>query len=220
MMFLSVLEFIKCLWEFIGLLSNYHNMTHVLHYIKGTIKYRITYGRNNKDIWPISYIDADYGGDLDDCHSCSRHIFVQAGGPTSWGIQYQPTVALSTMETKYMALTRAMKQILWMYLAMDEVGYPQPHPAILWNDNAGAVLLSKNTKLNVRVKHIDIHYHYIHNCISDGNINIHHLPSTENLADMLTKQLPWVMHERHCLSLHLHDPKVPVSARGSVVNKG
>ena len=107
-----------------------------------------------------------------------------------------------------------------MYTAMDEVGYPQPCPAILWNDNAGAVLLLKNTKHNAKVKHIDIHYHYIHDCVSDGDINVCHLPSTENLTDMLTKQLPRVMHERHCLSLHLCNPKVPVSARGSVVNKG
>ena len=94
-----------------------------------------------------------------------------------------------------MALTRAMKQILWMYSAMDEIGYPQPCPAILWNNNGGAVLLSKSTKHNVRVKHIDIRYHYIHDCISDGDIDVRHLPSTKNLVDMLTKQLPRVTHE-------------------------
>ena len=104
--------------------AHWNTLTHVLCYIKGTIEYRITYGRNNKDIRPIGYADTDYGGDLDNRHSCSGHVFVQAGGPTSWGTQNQPTVALSTMEAKYMALTRAMKQILWMYSAMDEVGYP------------------------------------------------------------------------------------------------
>ena len=89
-----------------------------------------------------------------------------------------------------MALTRAMKQILWMYSPMDEVGYPQPRPVILWNDNAGAVLLSKNTKHNAKVKHIAICYHYIRDRVSDGDIDVRHLPSTENLMDMLTKHLP------------------------------
>ena len=112
------------------------------------------------------------------------------------------------------------KQILWMYSVMDEVGYPQPWPAILWNDNASTVLLLKNMKHNVRVKYIDIQYHCIHDCISDGAINVHHIPSTKYLADMLMKQHLWVMHKRHCLLLHLCDPKVPVSARGSDVNKG
>ena len=54
-----------------------------------------------------------------------------------------------------MALTRAMKQILWMYAAMDEVGYPQPKPAILYNDNLGAVVLMQKTKNNIKVKHIN-----------------------------------------------------------------
>ena len=68
---------------------------------------------------------------------------------------------LSMTEAGYMALTRAMKQILWMYAAMDEVGYPQSKPTILYNDNLGAILLTQNTKNNIKVKHIDIDYHYI-----------------------------------------------------------
>ena len=89
--------------------THWNALTHVLHYIKGTIEYMITYGRDNKDIWLIGYVDTDYSSNLDNRRSCSGHIFVQAGGPTSWGTQYQPTVALSTTEAKYMALTRVMK---------------------------------------------------------------------------------------------------------------
>ena len=200
--------------------AHWNTLTHVLRYIKGSLDYRITYGGDNKEIQPIGYVDVDYGGDLDSRRSCSGHVFIQAGGPTSWGTQYQPTVALSTTEAEYMALTRAMKQILWMYSAMDEIGYPQPRPGILWNDNAGAVLLSKNTKHNARVKHIDIRYHYIRERISDGDIDVRHIPSTENLADMLTKPLSRVTHEKHCISLRLCDRREPIPARGSVVNRG
>ena len=53
-------------------------------------------------------------------------------------------------EAEYMALTRVIKRFLWMYAAMDEVGYPQPKPAILYNDNSGAVLLTRNTKTMLR----------------------------------------------------------------------
>ena len=41
----------------------------------------------------------------------------------AWGSQYQPTIALSTTEAEYMALTRVMKQILWMYVS-------QLHPSV------------------------------------------------------------------------------------------
>ena len=143
----------------------------------------------------------DYAGDLDDHRSCAGHVFVQAGGPTAWGSQYQPTVALSTTEAEYMALTRVMKQILWMYTAMDEVGYPQPKPAILYNDNSGAVLLTQNTKNNIKVKHINIRYHYICECVEDREIEVCHIASTNNLADMFTKQLLRVTFQKHCAAL-------------------
>jgi len=179
--------------------THWNTLTHVLRYIKGTLHYKITYGGEYKDLKPIGYIDADYGGDLNNHRSCSGHVFIQAGGPTAWGCQYQPT------EAEYMALTRAMKQILWMYSAMDEVGFPQPHPMILWNDNAGAVSLTKNAKHNTQVKYIDIRYHYIRECVAEGDIMVYHLASINNLADMFTKQLPHLAHMKQCVALHLYN---------------
>jgi hypothetical protein len=180
-------------------------LTHVLRYIKGTLHYKITYGGKHRDLKPTGYVDADYGGDIDNRRSCSGHVFIQAGGPTAWGSQYQATVALSTTEAEYMALTRAMKQILWMHSAMDEIGYPQTKPATLWNDNAGAVALTKNAKNSSRVKHIDIRYHYIRERVADGDIIVQHIASSNNLADIFTKQLPRLSHERQCITLRICD---------------
>ena len=176
----------------------------VLCYIKGTLDFKITYGgEGHTDLAPVGYVDAYYAGDLDTCHSCSGHVFLQAGGPSAWGLQYQQTVALSTMEVKYMATSWAVKQMEFMYSSMDEVGYPQPQPAILYNDNAGAVSLTKNTKGNTRVKHINVWHHYIRNLVEDGKITVCHLPSTENLADVFTKPLRHDTHHCACIGLHL-----------------
>lgn len=105
-------------------------MLHILQYIKGTLDYKITYsGDNYKSLTPYGYMDTDYAGDTDTHRLCLGHIFMQAGGPTAWGSQYQPTVALSMTEAEYMSLIRSTRQILWMYVAMSEVGFPQPKPA-------------------------------------------------------------------------------------------
>jgi hypothetical protein len=126
-----------------------------------------------------------------------------AGGPVAWGAKYQPTVALSTTEAEYMALTQAAQQILWMYSAMFEVGFPQLKPARLYGDNVGAIALTKNTKHNARVKHIDIRHHYIRERVDDGDIVVDHIPSADNLADIFTKTLGKVMHNRICVLLRL-----------------
>ena len=96
---------------------------------------------------------------------------------------------------------------------MDEVGYPQPKPTILYNDNSGAILLMQNTKNNIKVKHINICYHYICECMEEGEIEIHCVVSANNLADMFTKQLPRVTFQKHCTALQLYEGP---SSQGSV----
>jgi hypothetical protein len=51
-------------------------------------------------------------------------------------------------KAEYMAVSCTAKQILWMYSEMEEVGYPQEKPGILYNNNSKAVALTKNTKHN------------------------------------------------------------------------
>ena len=53
---------------------------HVLRYIKATLHYKITYGGERfKDLKPVGWVDADYGGDVDSQRSCGGYVFVQAG---------------------------------------------------------------------------------------------------------------------------------------------
>ena len=81
-----------------------------------------------------------------------------------------------------MSLTRSAKQIKWMSSGMDEVGFPQPQPAILYNNNNGVMSLTKNTKHNSRVKHINIHHHLMCKCIENGDIAVQYIPSSEKLG--------------------------------------
>ena len=179
-------------------------LMHVLQYIKGTLDYKITYrGCGNTSLMPYGYVDADYGGDRNTRSSCSGHVFFMAGGPIAWGVKYQPTVVLSTTEAEYMAITRAAQQILWMYSVMSEVGFPQPRPALLYRDNAGAITLTKNTKHNARVKHINIRHYYIHERVDDGDIVVQHVPTSDNLADIFMKTLGKVVHRHICALLQL-----------------
>ena len=140
------------------------------------------------------------GGDIDIQRSCVGYVFIQAGGLTAWSAQYQLMVALSTIEAEYMAILCATKQILWMYSEMEEVGYPQEKP---YNDNTGVVTLTKNTKHNSQVKHIDIRHHFICDCVKNRDISVLHVPSISNLADLFTKALGHVAHQHTCLLLCL-----------------
>ena len=175
--------------------AHWKAMLHLLAYLKGTINYRITYSRGG-DLSPIGFVDADYAGDVDTRRSTSGYVFTMAGGPVSWSSKRQATVALSTTEAEYMSLTRTAQQVLWTYSFMSEVGLTREFPAILHGDNTSSIALTLNTKGHARAKHIDIRHHYIRERVSKGEIKVLHVPSEDNLADILTKPLQRITHQK------------------------
>ena len=175
--------------------AHWKAMLHLLTYLKGSINYKISYSQGG-DLVPIGFIDANYTGDIDTHHSTSGYVFTMAGGPVSWSSKRQVMVALSTTEAEYMSLTQAAQQSLWMYSFMSKVGLTQNFPTILYGDNASSIALTVNTKGHTCAKHIDIQHHYIQECMSNGKIKVVHLPSEDNLVDLLTKPLNCVTHQK------------------------
>ncbi|GJR56340.1 hypothetical protein Tco_1406861 [Tanacetum coccineum] len=53
----------------------------------------------------------------------------------------------------------------------------------------GAIDLSKNPVQHSRIKHIEIHHHFLRDNVQKGNISVEKLSSEDNIADILTKPL-------------------------------
>ena len=54
-------------------------------------------------------------------------------------------------------------------------------------DNQGAMALIKNPIVQNISKHIDIKYHFIHEKVQSGFIDLIYVPSEYNVADFMTK---------------------------------
>ena len=104
-------------------------------------------------------------------------------------------MATSTTEAEYMALSWAAQQAMWMYSFMSKVGLEQELPATLNGDNMSSIAMTANNKGHSRAKHIDVRHHYIRERVQEGSIKMKHIPSSENLADILTKPLPRIIHQ-------------------------
>ena len=63
-------------------------------------------------------------------------------------------------------------------------------PLAIYNDNVGAIALSKNPVSHEKSKHIAMRHHYVREKVKDNTVSLNHISSAENLADMLTKILP------------------------------
>jgi hypothetical protein len=69
-------------------------------------------------------------------------------------------------------------------------------PQVILVDNQGAIKLSKNPQHHNRTKHIDIKYHFVRDSYQKGLIELIHIPTSEMVADILTKALPRDKHEK------------------------
>uniref|UniRef100_A0A7S1P2F0 Reverse transcriptase Ty1/copia-type domain-containing protein n=1 Tax=Vitrella brassicaformis TaxID=1169539 RepID=A0A7S1P2F0_9ALVE len=67
--------------------------------------------------------------------------------------------------------------------------------AVLHADSGGAILSSHNPIVSQRTKHIDVRYHYLRDLVQSGVVSVRSLPSSENVADILTKGLGREAHE-------------------------
>lgn len=60
---------------------------------------------------------------------------------------------------------------------------------IPYADNKSAISLCKNPVLHDRRKHIDLRYHFIHDCVEKGMVAVEFIGTGEQKADILTKAL-------------------------------
>lgn len=91
------------------------SLKRVLRYLKATAHYSLILGRkgaNNVDL--VGWTDSDWAQDPDTRRSIGAFIFDVAGSKIAWSSKKQPTVALSTVESEYMAMSNATKEAIWL----------------------------------------------------------------------------------------------------------
>jgi len=113
-----------------------------------------------------------------------------SGGAISWLSQKQATVALSTAEAKYVALSSAMQEAIWLRRLLSDLDTNMPESVVIQEDNQGAIVMSKNPVGHKRTKHIDIRFHFVREAVQKGLIELQYCSTKNMIADILTKPLP------------------------------
>ncbi len=163
----------------------------IIVYLKGTKNMGLVYKNDNglaKSLIINAYCDADWGGDPVDARSTTGYVIQLNGCSVAWCSRKQPTTALSSAEAEYMAMSEAVKEILWLKQLLQEIMPQVPvEPAVLYCDNQAAIAISKNDVHHDRTKHINIRYHFIRETIVNKEIEVEWVQTSDQLADVLTK---------------------------------
>jgi hypothetical protein len=175
----------------------------LMRYYRSTADLQIKYGPEGLSAKQVlGYSDADFAADKSDRKSVIGTVFMFAGGPISWASRKQRSVATSTTEAEYIALSTTAKQGVWIAQFLKDIGYARyisknQHTVQIYGDNQSSLALVQNPHLHERSKHIDIAYHYVRELQENNHINVTYIPSKDMLADGLTKPLARDQFERH-----------------------
>ncbi|MBW0532596.1 hypothetical protein O181_072311 [Austropuccinia psidii MF-1] len=97
------------------------------------------------------------------------------------------------------------KQLRWLTFFLKDIGQNITKPT-LFNDNSGAVIISKQAALNANTKHIKILFQFLRDCVTKKLLNIVQVSSNQMIADILTKPLSTQKVIQALHQLHLVDP--------------
>jgi hypothetical protein len=166
----------------------------IMRYLKGSRDFELEYKSTNDPMH--GYSDADWGGNADDRRSTTGYTFIMSDAAVCWGSKRQPTVALSTTEAEYMALTQATKEAVWLKRFLQDIKLETQNNVRILTDNQSSMALAKNPVFHARTKHIDIRHHFIRERVEAGDIELVFCKTEDMLADVLTKGLTKEKHNR------------------------
>ena len=159
----------------------------IFRYLKGTPNLGIWYPKDTGfDL--IGYTDSDFAGCKIDRKSTSGSCQFLGRRLVSWYSKKQHFVSTSTAEAEYIAAGSCCAQILWMKNQLQDYGLALTKILILC-DNTSAIAIANNPVQHTRTKHIDIRYHLLCEHVMSGTVELHFVPTDQQIADIFTKPL-------------------------------
>ena len=181
----------------------------VLKYLRKTIDWDLLYPYAHVVTRPFAlegYVDSSWGACPLTRRSHMGYVFRLGKCTISWKARKQRSVATSTTEAEYMAMSLGAKLMMWYKQGLKELGiltdtaiHSSPEtdiPMALRSDSQGAIDLAHNPRISDRSRHIDIQYHYTRERLLAGDFSLVYVTTQDNLADICTKALTKDTHYR------------------------
>ena len=165
--------------------------------------------------------DASFADDPDTRHSSQGYIFTLFNGPIDWKANKQKTVTLSSTEAELLAMSTTGKETIWWTRFFDAIDFDPGHKTFIQCDNRQTIraFTSENPRFTTKLRHVDIHRHWLRQEVSNGTLDIHWTPTATILADGLTKPLTIQRHKEFVRLLQMKDVK-DKTQKGECPEKG
>lgn len=161
----------------------------VLRYIHGTTR-RGIFLQASPSTSLVAYSDADWAGCPNTRRSTSGYCLFLGDALVSWSSKRQAVVSRSSAKAEYRGVANAAAECCWMRNLLQELHVRVDKASIILCDNVSAVYLAANPVHHRRTKHVELDIHFVREKTAVGHLRVLHVPTTRQLADIMTKGLP------------------------------
>jgi hypothetical protein len=152
--------------------------------------------------------DASFADNSIDRKSSQAYVMRLFGGTIGWRANKQDTVTTSTTEAELLALSQAAKEGQYVGRLLRELNvHLDDHRIQIHCDNKQTIRLVTDeiARLQTRLRHVDIHNHWLRQEVLSQRIIVQYTPSSEMIADGLTKALSEKNFVRFVNQIGLYD---------------
>lgn len=179
-------------------IEHWNQTTYLLRYLKGTRDFALEFRRDPKlprsHFVPVGYSDADwapnYGNTDDNYRSTTGWLFQIANNTVSWRSRRQSRSAQSSAESEYYAAADAAKEAIHLRRLLGDLGHSCIHPVDIHVDNQSAIKQSNAPVDQEMSRHVDLRSHFLREMARLGHIRCTYIPTADQRADVMTKNMP------------------------------
>ncbi|WKA07166.1 hypothetical protein VitviT2T_025025 [Vitis vinifera] len=175
---------------------HWNGIKHILRYLCETTSMSLFYSRESKQQL-LGYADAEYLLDPYKGKSQTWYVFNYNGTVISWRSIKQTMVVTSSNHSEILAIHEASCEYVWLRSMIQHIQETCGLPSIRGNatklheDNVACIAQIKGGFIKGDItKHISPKLFYTHELQKKGEIDVQHIRSCNNLADLFTKALP------------------------------
>ena len=120
-----------------------------------------------------------------------------AGGAIAYVCRRQHCISMSSCEAELVALADAAIELIYLVGLLADVGHELEGPVEVRTDNKGAYDLCHRFTSAANSRHIDRKLFKMREMRGAGKVNVKHVPTDKNPADMFTKVLGRQVFEKY-----------------------
>jgi hypothetical protein len=169
--------------------KDFRDLIRILRYVKGSMNYGLKFS---------AYGDFNLVASVDTSFACHADYKSHTGYVISLGDDIpfycrstkQKITTTSSTEAEYVGIYEIVKEIVWFRSLLATLGIQvRKRPTVIFHDNSSAIQIAQGRGDHHKQKHINVKYHYTREQVANKVIKLEFVPSTQMVADLLTKPL-------------------------------